>query len=118
MLASDKPVEGKNPLPIKRMTGGVLFRDAFETFSTGDRWTVVSQAAGDIVQIDGNVASASYLDISKDPFANDTETVLETLANFDMPFRVGFGASLSQRASGQEFSVQVVMIGYVVPPDY
>lgn len=108
MLASDKPVEGKNPLPIKVMTGGALFRDAFETFVAGDRWSLVSQGAGDIVQIDGNTASASYLDISKDPFAADTETVIETLATFDIPFRVGVGLSLSQRAAGQEFALSAV----------
>lgn len=107
MLASDKPVEGKNPLPVKQTTGGVVFREAFEAFDTG-RWNLISQGSGDIIQIDGNAASASYLDISKDPFAAGTETVIETLASFDLPFRVGFGISLSQRASGQEFSVQAV----------
>ena len=84
------------------------FRDAFEAFDTTTRWNAVQIAPGDIVQVDGNVAGASYLVISKDPLSEATETVIETLDSFTMPVRVAAGISLSQRINGQEFSLELV----------
>lgn len=84
------------------------FRDAFETFDTTKRWNAVQVAAGDIVLADGNVAGASYLVLSKDPVADGTETVIETLDRFVMPVRVATGISMSQRLNGQEFSFELV----------
>lgn len=84
------------------------FRDAFEIFDTTSRWNAVQIAPDDIVQVDGNVAGASYLVISKDPLAEATETVIETLDRFVMPVRVAAGASLSQRINGQEFAFELV----------
>lgn len=84
------------------------FRDAFEIFDTTSRWNAVQIAPDDIVQVDGNVAGASYLVISKDPLAEATETVIETLDRFVMPVRVAAGFSLSQRINGQEFAFELV----------
>lgn len=84
------------------------FRDAFETFDTTKRWNAVQVAGGDIVLADGNVAGASYLVLSKDPLADGTETVIETLDHFVMPVRVATGISMSQRLNGQEFSFELV----------
>jgi hypothetical protein len=84
------------------------FRDAFEIFDTTSRWNAVQIAPEDIVQVDGNVAGASYLVISKDPLAEATETVIETLDRFVMPVRVAAGVSLSQRINGQEFAFELV----------
>lgn len=84
------------------------FRDAFEAFDTTARWNAVQIASGDIVQVDGNVAGASYLVISKDPLAEATETIIETLDRFVMPVRVAAGISLSQRINGQEFAFELV----------
>lgn len=84
------------------------FRDAFEIFDTTSRWNAVQIAPEDIVQVDGNVAGASYLVISKDPLADATETVIETLDRFVMPVRVAAGVSLSQRINGQEFAFELV----------
>lgn len=84
------------------------FRDAFEAFDTTTRWNAVQIAPGDIVQVDGNVAGASYLVISKDPLSEATETIIETLDSFTMPVRVAAGISLSQRINGQEFSLELV----------
>jgi hypothetical protein len=84
------------------------FRDAFEIFDTTSRWNAVQIAPENIVQVDGNVAGASYLVISKDPLAEATETVIETLDRFVMPVRVAAGASLSQRINGQEFAFELV----------
>lgn len=84
------------------------FRDAFEAFDTTARWNAVQIASGDIVQVDGNVAGASYLVISKDPLTEATETIIETLDRFVVPVRVAAGISLSQRINGQEFAFELV----------
>jgi len=84
------------------------FRDAFEAFDTTARWNAVQIASGDIVQVDGNVAGASYLVISKDPLSEASETIIETLDRFTMPVRVAAGISLSQRINGQEFAFELV----------
>jgi hypothetical protein len=84
------------------------FRDAFEAFDTTARWNAVQIASGDIVQVDGNVAGASYLVISKDPLTEATETIIETLDRFVMPVRIAAGISLSQRINGQEFAFELV----------
>ncbi len=73
------------------------FRDAFEAFDTTARWNAVQIAPGDIVQVDGNVAGASYLVISKDPLSEASETIIETLDSFTMPVRV---AAASRCRSG------------------
>lgn len=85
------------------------FRDAFETYdSTVDgNWTE-SKASGDLVFVDGNAAAASYLVISKDPLVAGTESVIESRLNFGLPTEVAFGAHMSQRTLGQEFSTEIV----------
>jgi hypothetical protein len=83
------------------------FRDAFESFSP-ERWTAVATGTGDIVQVDGNAASASYLVLSKSPWNAGTETILETVGTFTLPIELAFGLSMSQRTVGQEFSIELV----------
>jgi len=94
------------------------FRESFETYApnTGGRW-VESKASSDLVFVDGNAAAASYLVISKDPHAANTETLIELDPSlyFDMPTEIAFGASMSQRTLGQEFSVEVVDSGLPLP---
>lgn len=82
------------------------FRDAFETLDP-EHWTT-SAATGDIVQVDGNTASASYLVVSKSPWNAGTETTLTTVPTFDMPVELAFGAHMSQRTLGQEFAVELI----------
>ena len=87
------------------------FREAFETYDpvNGGRW-VESRAAGDLVFVDGNAAAASYLVVSKDPLSAGSETAVEISPNwhFSMPVEIAFGAALSQRTLGQEFSIEAV----------
>ena len=90
------------------------FREAFETYDpvAGGRW-VESKAAGDLIFIDGNAAAASYLVLSKDPLTAGTESIIEIAASryFTLPTEIAFGASMSQRTLGQEFSVEAVDAG-------
>lgn len=83
------------------------FRESFEAFSPGTNWTLTT-ASGDIVQLDGNAAAASYLVISKNPLTASGQTVLESIATYDMPLEAAIGLSMSQRVLGQELSAEIV----------
>ncbi len=82
------------------------FREAFEILDTR-RWSIAA-GTGDIVQVDGNTASASYLVVSKSPWNAGNETTLETIETYQMPVEISFGAHRSQATLGQEFSVELV----------
>ena len=86
------------------------FRDSFEKYepNSGGLWREISKATGDIIQVDGNAASASYLVISKDPLVDGQETIIESISTFDMPMEMSFGLHMSQRTLGQEFFVEIV----------
>ena len=96
-----------NPLVVapENITG--KFRESFESFTPGVNWTLVT-GSGDIVQTDGNAVSASYLVISKNPLVTDTETTLTYTGSFPMPLEAAVGLSMSQRALGQELSMELV----------
>lgn len=83
------------------------FREAFETYSAGTKWAETADS-GDIIQVDGNAAAASYLVISKDPLSAGTVSSVETVSTFEMPFEMAIGLHMSQRTLGQEFSVEAV----------
>lgn len=83
------------------------FRDAFENFTPGDKWTL-TQDSNDIVQLDGNAVSASYLAISKDPLTTGGVTTIETVGTYEFPFEIAAGLSMSQRVLGQELSMELV----------
>lgn len=91
------------------------FRESFETFTPGVFWNL-STGTNDIVQIDGNAVSASYLVISKDPFTVGTETVLETIDSFRMPLETATGISMSQRVYGQELSLELISTETPITP--
>lgn len=93
------------PVTVSNIT--TKFRDAFETFDTINRWSL-TLGTDDLAFVDGNTAAASYLVVSKSPWNQGTETLVETRANFAMPIEVAFGAHMSQRTVGQEFSIEVV----------
>jgi hypothetical protein len=94
----------QNPAPA---TVGLVFNDAFEIYTPDAKWSL-NKDANDIVQLDGNACSASYLVISKDPFTQGSVTTLESVSAFTLPaeFIVGFG--MSQRILGQELSIELV----------
>ena len=90
--------------PVNTFT---VFRDAFEVFTPGDKWTV-SQASGDLLLAEGNTAAASWLDFSLSPLAAGTESVITANATFEMPLEGSLGLSMSQRTLGQEFAIEFV----------
>lgn len=106
------PVIGSGASALKNIKQQT--RDSFESFNT-DKWEL-SQGSGDLVYVDGNAVSASYLVISKSPFGHGTETSISSKDRFKMPFDVGVGASLSQRTLGQEFSIELVDDALITAP--
>lgn len=82
-------------------------REAFEVFDTTSVWSATT-GSGDIVQIDGNSASSSYLVISKDPLTAGTETSIVTRNSFKSTFETAVGLSMSQRVIGQECSIEAI----------
>jgi hypothetical protein len=83
------------------------FRESFESFTPGEKWNL-NTASGDIVQLDGNAVSASYLVISKDPLTTSGITTLTILNSFKIPLETAVGLHMSQRTLGQELSMEVV----------
>ena len=119
-------ITSANPLPVTPITSvtnpvfvepqniTTSFRESFETYNTTTVWSQ-SVASGDIVQLDGNAVSASYLVISKDPLTADTETYVETRSTFPVPLEAIVGLGMSQRILGQELSIEYVSTGTPIP---
>ena len=101
-------------LPVKvdddgaLMTGNIdtPFRETFEAWPSPE-WTE-TKASGDIVTVDGNALGASYLTISMSPLTAGTETFVDTVDTFTMPFDLAVGLHLSQNTWGQDCSVEFI----------
>jgi len=103
-----------NPLPVSPINVQTEFRESFETYNTTTVWSE-TLGTGDIVQLDGNAVSCSYLVISKDPLTAGTETIVETRGAFTGPFETAIGLSMSQRALGQETAIELVSTDTPLP---
>lgn len=113
LVATDNNNDGtKIPHVI---TGNIStkFREAFEAYPNSN-WSQ-SLGSGDLIFADGNAAGASYIVISKNPLAAGTESSLDTTFTFSMPVESSFGAHMSQRTLGQEFSLELVDTQPLVP---
>ena len=108
-LDNKLPALKNSLLPVAAQNITTKFREAFEMYPSA-RWTE-TLGSGDLIFIDGNAAAASYLTISKSPLNSGTESSVESSLTFDLPIELAFGASLSQRTLGQEFSVELVDTG-------
>jgi hypothetical protein len=111
---NDGDVSTANPMPVEPKNIITSFRESFETYNTATVWNQ-SVASGDIVQLDGNAVSASYLVISKDPLSADTETYVETQNTFPVPLEAIVGLGMSQRVLGQECSIEYVSTDTPIP---
>jgi hypothetical protein len=108
-------VSTANPFPVSPINVQTEFRESFEAYDTTTVWSQ-SVANGDIVQLDGNAASCSYLVISKDPLTAGGETTVTTQAAFTGPFETAIGLHMSQRVLGQECSIELVSTDTPLPP--
>lgn len=84
------------------------FRDEFN-IKNNDYWEI-SNNGEDVNSISGNSVGASYFKISKDCISNTSETTMVTKKWFNLPVRIGFGITLSQRIVGQEHTIGVVSV--------
>lgn len=84
----------------------VILRDAFESFNT-QRWSITAPGNA-IIDIEGNTASASHLNISLDPLVPGQETIIKSVGAFMMPSELSFGLSTSQRSDGQAMIMESV----------
>lgn len=98
---------GSTGAPVVPSNITTKFREAFQTYPNIAKWTE-SKAAGDIVQIDGNVAGASYLAASLSPLTTNTLTTIDTVSTFSMPLDVAIGLHASQRTAGQELAIEII----------
>lgn len=135
MAVNDKVFVGGMPLSLSKRSATqydlvtnaqnvtTKFREAFENYNpismtasatANDRWRE-QKAAGDIVVVDGTAIGSSYLDLSKDPTVQGTETIIESVETYDMPLEMAIGAHMSQRVLGQEFSIEIVDTGEPQP---
>lgn len=83
------------------------FREAFEAYTANVLW-LENRAPGDIIQLDGNAASASYLVISKDPLTAGTESTLTSNVVFNVPIETAVGLGISQRILGNDFALELI----------
>ena len=82
-------------------------RDNFQSWPNAN-WPRISKAAGDIIQLDGNVSGCGYLVMSLDPLTANTESFIESDPVYNMPVELAVGLGTSQRTYGQELAVQVI----------
>lgn len=101
------PYISNEDLVQKPQNVDTVFRESFETYDTANTWSQ-TQGSGDLIVLDGNAVSASYLVISKDPLTANTQSSITTQATFDGAMEIVAGLHLSQRVLGQEFSIEYV----------
>jgi hypothetical protein len=84
----------------------VVFREAFEAYVPGVTWDQ-ALGNGDLIYLDGNSASASYLVISKSPLFAGTDSSISSIKTAMLPVELSAGLSMSQRTLGQDFSLEL-----------
>lgn len=89
------------------------FRDSFGnpdgTYPNPDTWNVQNDlpdtdgtGRGHLIMRGGDANGSSYLRISMSPFEDNSSVWLTSKESFQLPMRVGWGVSSSQRVLGQE----------------
>ncbi len=85
------------------------FKDNFVTASPDlTVWDITNDNVKHLANSGGNAVSSAYLRISLDPTLGNSGVVLSSIDVFEMPFRLAFGISISQRIVGQEVSLEMV----------
>lgn len=105
-----------NEVPLRLSADGALptigsnvsnvFRDACEIYPNADTWETAQIGAGDFILARGNTAGAGWIEISKDPSAKDTETVLTMRERFTMPLKLTTMVSMTHRNAGEQIFSQ------------
>ena len=115
MDTQPRTLTNKGNFPVAVQEGTVVikgandkWRDSFEK-DDSTLWTK-SLDSGDFYSLGGNVQGAGWGQLSKSALTNNTVSKILSKNTFTMPTRIGYGMSLSQRISGELFSVDVVSV--------
>lgn len=72
-------------------------------------WDIVADNGHNtFIRQSGNSSASSYLEISPSPFVRSKKYSIVTKQTFQVPFRLGFGVSMSQRFRGEEFGIEEI----------
>lgn len=87
-----------------------IFRDPF-VIKDNTKWNYPTETGTQYARsrVDGNVAGASYLDVTMSALsAGGDEWSMTSVQTFKPPYEIEYGMQLSQRIFGQDFSVEMV----------
>ncbi|MEJ1158010.1 hypothetical protein [Prosthecomicrobium sp. N25] len=85
------------------------FRDEFFSFDTVSVWELVQTGSGMTIAPQGASFGSRYLAVATGTDAN-SETIILSRRSFRMPFKLGFGLTMSQRIANQEVVVELVSV--------
>ena len=96
----------------KVLVGGARdkWRDSFESLNPA-KWDFdTARAPNDVVTLAGDTQGSSFMEICLSAFAKATASEVRGLQTFAAPYRLGFGASMSQRAYGEAVIISVAAV--------
>ena len=94
-------VSDANKLPVLSTNIAQRIRSACESYPDTSFWEETALASGDFILARGNTGGAGWIEISKDPTAADTETVLSVIEPIHMPIRINAMVSMTHRNAGE-----------------
>ena len=96
----------------KVLVGGARdkWRDSFESLNPANWDFDTARAPNDAVTLAGDTQGASFMEICLSAFAAATSSEVRGLRTFAAPYRLGFGASMSQRAYGEAVIISVAAV--------
>lgn len=109
----EKALQQKTPLDEIRKAVPVIidndmFRDGFALGSLDEWFTYWKNQSDSKYDFGGNSSGSSYLRISMSPYTPESEFFMVSRKKFRIPFRFGYGMSISQRIIGQEVEIGLV----------
>ena len=96
----------------KVLVGGARdkWRDSFESLNPANWDFDTARAPNDAVTLAGDTQGSSFMEICLSAFAKATASEIRGLRTFAAPYRLGFGASMSQRAYGEAVIISVAAV--------
>lgn len=111
-MAADQTKMAATVVGRKIMIGGSSdkWRDSFETLNPKNFDFTTALAAEDRIGLAGDTQGASFAELSLSAFAVKTVSEIKGLRAFVPPYRLGYGASLSQRSNGEMTIISVAAV--------
>jgi hypothetical protein len=102
-IATESAKSGATIINGKQLIGGAAdkWRDSFETIDTS-KWDYVSGInANDLITLAGDTTASGFVELILNALGRNTVSEIKGLRQFSPPYRLGFGASVSQRQFGE-----------------